>query len=296
VWQEKRRAGTLRRPSIGALFSPALARTTIVTTVMMACCYAVAFGAIQQVPQIVPGVPETQAKVAEEVKKVAGGAPAPAPQRATATTAPSDSAISGEPSARPATMPVAAAGKPGAPDPKRAAAAGRVIQGVAADVGKTQELGGLVGRVILAVLAIYIVSRQRLIRIFQVPSLIVVPVVFAYCAVKGLGLLEVGIFIVGLLTVAQFSFWGNYLPRVYPVHLRGTGESFAANIGGRLIGTAAFFVTQKLAVAFGPANPTPAQAAHAIACTAAAIGTAAVVVGLIASFFLPEPTPEMEHE
>ena len=44
-----------------------------------------------------------------------------------------------------------------------------------------------------------------------------------------LGLL--GIFVAGLLTVAQFSFWGNYLPLVYPVHLRGTGESFAANIG-----------------------------------------------------------------
>ena len=41
------------------------------------------------------------------------------------------------------------------------------------------------------------------------------------------------------MTVAQFSFWGNYLPRVYPTHLRGTGESFAANVGGRMIGTSA---------------------------------------------------------
>ena len=46
-----------------------------------------------------------------------------------------------------------------------------------------------------------------------------------------------GAFLAGLFTVAQFSFWGNYLPRVYPVHLRGTGEGFAANIGGRMIGT-----------------------------------------------------------
>src|SRR5437660_64059 len=50
-------------------------------------------------------------------------------------------------------------------------------------------------------------------------------------------LFDVGIFLSGLFTVAQFSFWGNYLPRVYPLHLRGTGESFAANIGGRMIGT-----------------------------------------------------------
>ena len=51
----------------------------------------------------------------------------------------------------------------------------------------------------------------------------------------------------GLFTVAQFSFWGNYLPRVYPTHLRGTGESFAANVGGRMIGTSAAFVTTTLA-------------------------------------------------
>ena len=37
-------------------------------------------------------------------------------------------------------------------------------------------------------------------------------------------------FLAGLFTVGQFSFLGNYLPRVYPVHLRGTGEGFAANI------------------------------------------------------------------
>ena len=38
-----------------------------------------------------------------------------------------------------------------------------------------------------------------------------------------------------MLTIAQFSFWGNYLPRVYPTYLRGTGESFAANVGGRML-------------------------------------------------------------
>ena len=48
------------------------------------------------------------------------------------------------------------------------------------------------------------------------------------------------------MTVAQFSFWGNYLPRVYPTHLRGTGESFAANVGGRMIGTCAALVTTAL--------------------------------------------------
>ena len=57
-------------------------------------------------------------------------------------------------------------------------------------------------------------------------------------------------FFVGFFTVAQFSFWGNYLPRVYPVNLRGTGESFAANVGGRMVGTGANFLTTRLARSF----------------------------------------------
>src|SRR5688500_6519028 len=63
IWQEKKRAGTLKRPSIAALFAPELRRTTIVTTVMFAMSYGAAFGAIQQAPQIVPGLPEVRARV-----------------------------------------------------------------------------------------------------------------------------------------------------------------------------------------------------------------------------------------
>ena len=74
-----------------------------------------------------------------------------------------------------------------------------------------------------------------MIRIFQIPGLVIVPIVFFYASVNSLEMLKWGILLVGLLTVAQFSFWGNYLPRVYPTHLRGTGESFAANIGGRMV-------------------------------------------------------------
>ena len=60
---------TLKRPSLGELFQPRFRQTTIVTTVMMACAYAAAFGAIQQVPRIVPGLPEvaTLTKPAQEV-------------------------------------------------------------------------------------------------------------------------------------------------------------------------------------------------------------------------------------
>jgi hypothetical protein len=87
--------------------------------------------------------------------------------------------------------------------------------------------------------------------------------------------------------VAQLSFWGNYLPRVYPTHLRGTGESFAANVGGRLIGTFAAVVTGRLA------QYMPGDAAAAkLALAAAAVAVGVYAVGLIASYKLPEPTAE----
>jgi hypothetical protein len=111
-----------------------------------------------------------------------------------------------------------------------------------------------------------------------------------------MGLLKIGIFVAGFLTVAQFSFWGNYLPRVYPVHLRGTGESFAANVGGRMIGTSANALTGLL---FGPlflssmtGMTRPGSLAYAAGVTALIV----YAVGLIASFWLPEPSGEESHD
>jgi hypothetical protein len=88
--------------------------------------------------------------------------------------------------------------------------------------------------------------------------------------------------------VAQFSFWGNYLPLVYPTHLRGTGESFAANIGGRMLGTSAALLTAQLAKITPGGGP-----AAKLAFAAALVGTGAYVIGFIASFFLPEPPKEL---
>ena len=102
-----------------------------------------------------------------------------------------------------------------------------------------QEFGGLAGRILLAALAAVIIGRRKLLHVFQVPGLILLPLVFFLVPSQGLRCVQWGIFLVGLATIAQFSFWGNYLPRVYPTHLRGTGESFAANVGGRMIGTMA---------------------------------------------------------
>src|SRR6185312_3860299 len=71
-WQAKRLAGTLRRPSLRELFAPELRRTTIVTTLMMALGYGAAFGAIQQIPQIVPAVPQVHSDVVEATKGLEG--------------------------------------------------------------------------------------------------------------------------------------------------------------------------------------------------------------------------------
>jgi MFS family permease len=227
VWVEKKRAGTLKRPSFGELFAPNFARTTIVTTIMMACAYAAAFGAIQQVPRIVPGLPEVRTL------------------------------------ARPA------------------------IEQTVSAVQTYQEFGGLAGRIALAALAAYIISRRKLLWLFQVPGLILLPIVFLGPATSSLDLLKWGIAAVGFLTIAQFSFWGNYLPRVYPTYLRGTGESFAANVGGRMIGTSAALLTTSIVVSMPGATP-PIKLAYA----AALVGTTAYVIGVIASFWLPEPKQE----
>jgi hypothetical protein len=237
IWQEKRAAGTLKRPSIAELFSPAFRRTTIVTTIMFAMAYGAAFGAIQQIPQIAPGLPEVRSMTA------------------------------------------------GQPPPQ----ARQIEQRAASDVTKVQEYGGLAGRVALAVLAVVIVSRRRLIRMFQIPGLVIVPLTFAWAATTSLSLLYPMIFLAGFFTVGQFSFWGNYLPRVYPVHLRGTGESFAANIGGRLVGTSFAWVTATLAV-----TTDRAYAPTKVALVAAAVGFSVYLVGLICSFWLPEPSGKEE--
>ena len=303
AWQEKKAAGTLKRPSIAQLFSPELARTTIITTIMFACSYGAAFGAIQQMPQIVPGLPEVRQRIQAQVANLPPAArPAAAPgaggdQGVTAREAARAAAAAEAPPTTGPAVPGANPGSvktpPGQPqDPRARAIAGTVVQETAASVTKVQEIGGLAGRVILALLVVRIVSRRALIRIFQIPGLIVMPLVFAIFAVKGLNLLYVGMFFAGLLTVAQFSFWGNYLPMAYPVHLRGTGESFAANIGGRMIGTSFAAVTAWVAAGFTPDNPSPVQAAHIMAYTAAGVAVFVYLVGFISSFFLPEPAQE----
>ncbi|HST19900.1 MAG TPA: MFS transporter, partial [Blastocatellia bacterium] len=56
VWKEKKAAGTLKRPSFAEIFRPAYRKTTLVSALIFACSLGAAFGAIQQLPQIVPGL------------------------------------------------------------------------------------------------------------------------------------------------------------------------------------------------------------------------------------------------
>jgi hypothetical protein len=154
-----------------------------------------------------------------------------------------------------------------------------------------QEIGGMLGRLTLAMLAVTMITRRGLIRAFLVPGLVIIPLVFLFPATNDLALLRWGVLIAGLLTVGQLSFWGNYLPRMYPTHLRGTGESFAANVGGRLVGTFAAVVTTQLATQM-PGSTQFTKLAYAAASTAFLV----YAISLVASFWLPEPAREQLPE
>jgi hypothetical protein len=257
AWAAKRAAGTLKRPSLAQLFSPELRLTTIVTTLAFASTFGLAFGAIQQTPQIISRH--------VDVQKQAGAAAAKAEEEAKA------------------------AGKPFEEKQKKIATANAVDK-TAANVQTWQEIGGLIGRLIFAVVAVIIVSRRNLFRVFQIPALIFVPLFYWWMsknlATEGsLDLIRWGMLLAGILVISQMSFWGNYIPLVFPVHLRGTGESFAANIGGRVLGTMAAFITITLAAS---EKPDPGKMALMGACVAGVYG----LVGFILTQFLPEPQPE----
>jgi hypothetical protein len=150
-----------------------------------------------------------------------------------------------------------------------------------------QELGGLAGRIALALLLLVAIRRGTLLRLFQVPGLIVIPFTYLYLFRHEPDLFPWGMAAAGFLTIAQFSYFGEYLPKVFPLHLRGTGGSFATNVGGRMLGTSAAFVTTTLV-----APRLTGSTFEQVATAAAIVGTAVFLMGLAASFLLPEPAKE----
>ncbi|MBI2929361.1 MAG: MFS transporter [Verrucomicrobia bacterium] len=348
VWLQRRKAGTLRRPSILELFSPQLRRVTLVTAGLSACAYGAAFGALQMTPtRIAPGLPdlaeqrtalkplrdeatglnkqldETAPRFAQACVEVPGLKEL-AGRRAKVRVALGGTRRSLESADVPEPRKVELRAQLGAltnqfaqlegelnqltaakRDAKKALAdRERILGQLAGNRGKQepfddvikkrgnqvqlwQEMGGLSGRIALALLLIVAMSRRTLLRLFLVPGVVVFPLTYLFLFQQEPQVFKWGMAMAGFLTVAQFSYFGEYLPKMFPLHLRGTGGSFATNVGGRMFGTSAAFLTANL-VAPRLAGTTFEQVATA----AAIVGTAVFVIGLALSFFLPEPKTE----
>jgi MFS family permease len=287
VWKRKKEEGTLRRPSFLELFSPDLRLTTIVTTILSACGYAAAFGAIQMTPlQVVAATPtvagpkrdaDEKMKTAQaELKKANEGSPEYAAAKAQLEAAKVDQ------------------GK-----------AGKALEDARGNIQLWQEIGGLLGRILLAVLLLIVPSRA-LIRLFLIPGVFLFPLTY-FRLVEGEYLVfAVAIFFCGLLTIAQFSFLSELLPRVFPMHLRGTGGSFATNFGGRMIGTmAATLNTEFLSKwcsggwlhdSLGEIGVDTSTTPLQVAAAAGIIGGSVYLIALITSFVLPSPHAEVEKQ
>src|SRR5258708_17157520 len=91
----------------------------------------------------------------------------------------------------------------------------------------------------------------------------------------------------GFVTTSQFSFLGEYMPKMFPLHLRGTGGSFATNVGGRMIGTSAAFLTANVVAPMFKGSPFD-QMAQAAGC----VGLGIFILSIILGPFLPEPKGE----
>jgi MFS family permease len=271
VWKKRRMEGTLKRPSFKELFSPELRRTTLVTAILSACAYGIAFGALQvTVARVTPGLPELK----EQAKALV-----PLRAEADKLNASFDAA---NPEQKKTLLPQIKANfaqqKPH----------NDVVKQMGDKVQLHQELGGLIGRILLAILLIVGISRVKLLRLLQVPALLILPLTYFNLVGAGGSSFLWAYALCGLLVVAQFSYFGEYLPKVFPLHLRGTGGSFATNVGGRMVGTSmATLNTAFIApmLAGGVANVKPMHVAMA----AGGIATTLAVIALVVGAFLPEP-------
>jgi len=275
VWLDRRAAGSLKRPSFGAIFSPELRRVTLVTAALSACAYGIAFGALQvTVARVTPGLPELK----EESKTLA-----PLRKEAEALNLEFNKLAPTDPARKDLIGKIKANVGLQKPLQDKVKAMGDKVQ-------LHQELGGLVGRIMLAALLIWGISRVKLLKIFQIPALVLLPLTYFKLFEQGGPAFLWAYGICGLLTVAQFSYFGEYLPKVFPMHLRGTGGSFATNVGGRMIGTSMAFVTTSF-VAPMLGGKGPLLPIH-VAMAAGYVGTTIAVISFLVGFLLPEPKSE----
>ena len=272
IWRERKQAGTLKRPSFGALFSPEFRRVTLITAGLSACAYGIAFGALQLTPgRVAPGLPN----LAEQRKALL-----PLVVEAKKLNVAFDATQPNTPERKAALAPIVANSKAQKPIMDK-------VKEVGSETQFYQEMGGLVGRIALALLVIAGVGRRLLLRMLQVPGVIILPLTYFMLYKQDAAVFSWGIACAGFVVMSQLSFLGEYLPKVFPLHLRGTGGSFATNVGGRMIGTSAAFLTPKLAQMF-TGSPYD-QMARAAGCVGLGIAIIAVILGL----FLPEPKAEI---
>jgi MFS family permease len=231
VWMAKRKAGTLRRPRFQELFTPRLRHITVLTTVLVACGYSIAFGMLQHVPRLVPTLPQIAVLSPHQQQQWVSW------------------------------------------------------------IHMQQDFGGIAGRVLLALLVSRLVVRGPIYRWTMAAAVLVVPLVLVVPAMTGAHLFGLGTALVAGLMAVQHSFWGNYLPRFFPVHLRGTGESFAVGVGGRVLAPFAAIATTQLTNILPAATPMARLALSMVAVTCAA-----TVCGFALSWRLPEPPIDLPED
>ncbi len=140
--------------------------------------------------------------------------------------------------------------------------------------------------VLLAILLMVLPSRM-LLRVFVIPGIALFPLTYFELVNGEYAIFATAVFFCGLVTVAQFSYLSELLPKLFPIHLRGTGGSFATNVGGRMLGTmAATFNTELLSQYFTGSNPMKVAAAAAV------IGGTVYLVAFVLSFLLPDAKDE----
>jgi hypothetical protein len=153
------------------------------------------------------------------------------------------------------------------------------------------DTGALIGRFILAGLVVWFVARRPMLRWMLIVGLGLFPLVFLGPALQDANVFKYAALLVTLVVAVQYSFWGNYLPRVYPLHLRGTGESFAMSIGARTLAPFMALVTANLATVMPGATHT-LKLAH----SAALVAVLVTIVALVFSRWLPEPPAELPED
>ncbi len=276
VWKEKIASGSLGRPSFGALFAPELRRVTIITMILSACAYGIAFGTLQVTVSRAAGALPGQKQNSIDYGKKRGEA-----EKLNKDLA----AAQGDPSGK-AMADLKAKMKEVKQLKGTIQKEGTVVQGY-------QEVGGLLGRIALALLLFVGIARTTMLRLFQIPAIIFIPLTYFMLLQQSDSAFKWGYGVCGFLTVALFSYFGEYLPKVFPLHLRGTGGSFATNVGGRMIGTSAALLTTNIVapmLAKDPARVLPMDVARA----AGWVGVSIAVIALIVGFLLPEPKEASE--